>query len=520
MKNKKPKINCKIRVRGKVQVRPSCECPIRFYQRPEFVQVRIKNDVSIKESLTGAITKDRRFEDASNQFTELAKTTEKFHNDVIKFRDSMSNMINHQTNVSDLLLELYNPIQGDGPSEGGVTRRVKTPARSMKAVEIYAEIMSEIRDLILPELDDIDQKIVEPAVEFMKIIKAIKKVITKRDHKKVDYDRYNLSLKKLQDKKDRSLNDEKQMFKLEEQFDQATQEYEYYNDLLKKELPLFFEFRVEFIEPIAESFYHIQLKIFGILLERFEQLVEIGYFDTETDIVRGFESRREEATNMLDELTIIDRRKRDTSSIRSRSPNYRTSSSRRDYEEECEDEDYDVPPPEYTPVTIPRPKREPPEYNPRSKKESPELSHKPVVTSPKPKKPPPPPIAPKPKLAHYVIALYDYDAQAEGDLSFRKDDKIEVIERTPDVNDWWKGKLKGKIGMFPVEFAAKDHYTTCRHVKCPPNKCCRDMARIISGHQKVKEMKRQAKVEDESCTLDDSYKEVDSGKDYKNGNDK
>jgi len=69
---------------------------------------------------------------------------------------------------------------------------------------------------------------------------------------------------------------------------------------------------------------------------------------------------------------------------------------------------------------------------------------------PIPKVPPPlPPHASKPKSVQYVRALYDYDAQAEGDLSFRKNDKIEVINRTADINDWWKGKLNGIIGDFP-----------------------------------------------------------------------
>lgn len=45
-------------------------------------------------------------------------------------------------------------------------------------------------------------------------MKMIRKTITKRDHKLVDYDRYRISLKKLQDKKDRKLSDEKEIFKV------------------------------------------------------------------------------------------------------------------------------------------------------------------------------------------------------------------------------------------------------------------------------------------------------------------
>jgi amphiphysin len=66
--------------------------------------------------------------------------------------------------------------------------------------------------------------------------------------------------------------------------------------------------------------------------------------------------------------------------------------------------------------------------------------------------PPVPPPSRKPNNIHYVLALYDYDAQAEGDLSFKKDDKIELIERTADENDWWTGKLNGMTGIFPGRF--------------------------------------------------------------------
>ncbi|KAI8594516.1 SH3 domain-containing protein, partial [Dissophora ornata] len=48
-----------------------------------------------------------------------------------------------------------------------------------------------------------------------------------------------------------------------------------------------------------------------------------------------------------------------------------------------------------------------------------------------------------------VVAIYDYEAQQEGDLGFRKDDKIELLQRTADANDWWTGRLNGRQGVFP-----------------------------------------------------------------------
>lgn len=67
--------------------------------------------------------------------------------------------------------------------------------------------------------------------------------------------------------------------------------------------------------------------------------------------------------------------------------------------------------------------------------------------------PPPPPLKPKPKpQAQYVVALYDFQAQAEGDLDFSTGDRIEIIEKTGSQDDWWTGRLNGKQGVFPGNY--------------------------------------------------------------------
>ena len=56
---------------------------------------------------------------------------------------------------------------------------------------------------------------------------------------------------------------------------------------------------------------------------------------------------------------------------------------------------------------------------------------------------------PKPSPAIQVVALYDFTAQAEGDLDFKVGDRIEVIERSESAEDWWTGRLDGRTGVFP-----------------------------------------------------------------------
>ena len=49
-----------------------------------------------------------------------------------------------------------------------------------------------------------------------------------------------------------------------------------------------------------------------------------------------------------------------------------------------------------------------------------------------------------------VRALYDLATEEPDELSFRKGDVIVVLEQV--YRDWWRGSLKGKIGIFPLNY--------------------------------------------------------------------
>ncbi len=70
------------------------------------------------------------------------------------------------------------------------------------------------------------------------------------------------------------------------------------------------------------------------------------------------------------------------------------------------------------------------------------------------KKPPPPP--PKRIQSNnstiFVIAIYGFEGQERGDLSFKEGDKIKVVNKTDSVEDWWDGELRGRQGRFPANY--------------------------------------------------------------------
>jgi len=164
-------------------------------------------------------------------------------------------------------------------------------------VDKYLAISEELRSSIAPELDLIDSRIIGPVKELQGVLKMIRKSITKRDHKVSknapfflsgliilfklqDYDRFNNSLTKLRDKKEKSLSDEKNLFKvgflslvcmytyiylyiftpfqLEQDFEIATADYEDINNAMKTDLPQFMALATQFIDPLFQSYFYMQ----------------------------------------------------------------------------------------------------------------------------------------------------------------------------------------------------------------------------------------------------------------------
>lgn len=52
-----------------------------------------------------------------------------------------------------------------------------------------------------------------------------------------------------------------------------------------------------------------------------------------------------------------------------------------------------------------------------------------------------------------VRALFDFAPSEPGELEFKKGDVIAVLESV--YKDWWRGSLKGKTGIFPLNYVEK-----------------------------------------------------------------
>lgn len=369
-------------------------------------------------------------------------------------------MLTHQIEFSKACAEIYKPISGRMSDPDAIIP--ENNAEGIRACDEYVAVVEELQANLEPELEMIETRIIRPADEMLEMIKFIRKQTTKRDHKQLDYDRHRTTLKKLQDKPDKTMKDEKAIYKAESDVEQATQEYQYFNDLMKDELPKLFALEREFIRPLFQSFYYMQLNVFYTLHEKMQNM-DIGYFNLELDIEEAFEMKRGDIKEQAEQLSIC--KYKTTGGRRPGQSKYGNRPSMASGRPALEDGSKPLAieegpsPSSHSPVR-PSTDSAPPPYTSANGALSPQPSGGAAGSSwgsavaGKAKPPPPKPKPGRLSGAHTAsvetcTALYDYEAQAEGDLSFSAGEIIEIVQRTASENEWWTGKVDGRQGQFP-----------------------------------------------------------------------
>ncbi|KIK47937.1 hypothetical protein CY34DRAFT_798802 [Suillus luteus UH-Slu-Lm8-n1] len=404
---------------------------------------------------------DPEFDDYNRHFISLEQATEKLLKDTKAFSENVISLFTSSAGFSNHFNFIFSPLAAEYNLQGKHPSCEATIANTPP----YSTALDELRSAISPELELIESRIVAPVKEFQGVLKLIRKSITKRDHKLVDYDRFNNSLTKLRDKKEKSLSDEKNLFKLEQDFEIATNEYDYINNALKTDLPRFMQLATHFIDPLFHSFYYMQLNVYYLFLEKMNSFAEGRYDVTNApgaQIEADYEEKRTDAWSQIEDLNITKRiistskfvqanrgaggNSLTVSSSIGRSPSVTSAGSgssrsmppSRAATTSSFIKKAPPPPPGQTPAP-------PPPYSAASNDAG-------AATK---RPPPPPPLKPKPKpepVVEYVTALYDFDAQADGDLSFKTGDRIEIVTKTESQEDWWTGRLNGSQGVFPGNY--------------------------------------------------------------------
>lgn len=309
--------------------------------------------------------------------------------------------------------------------------------------------MNQAKESLQTDLQQLERLVVAPTIDFIALLDIIKRYIVKRSHKLLDYDRHGDTVKSLREKQNRSVSDEKKLAQMEATFDQASREYNTINNQLKTDLAVFLGMRKDFIDPCLLTFYNYQVRVYETLYRIYYQ-VGSTQFDLSSTALAGYQHLQEELIAMLGTLTVCKGIARPAGGghgseasglapLPSGNPSTTTAPT---YSQQLAAQS------SMTGALAP-----PAAQQTRQSFDAP--STRPLSTgsdfaaasSARP-------MSLDTKMKSYVVALYDFEPQAEGDLGFKRDDKIEVLERKEDVNDWWSGRIGDRVGSFPGNYTA------------------------------------------------------------------
>ncbi|CDS82184.1 related to RVS167-BAR adaptor protein [Sporisorium scitamineum] len=393
-----------------------------------------------------AKSSDPAFDSLNQRFTNLEKLAEKLLKDSSTFRDAVKNMLLSGASFGHHFDALFQPIG----SEYDLERKHPNAQHTMTNLAHYGQLMEELKETLTPEIELIESRVISPTKDFQTVIKAIRKNITKRDHKLVDFDRHNNSYSKLRDKKEKTLKDEQNLFKVEQEYETAAADYEYYNNALKEELPRFFELASAFMTPLFHSFYYMQLNVFYLTMERLQSFAEGKYDLSNNSIAVVEDSYMAQLTDAADRLENLSIRRGAVPSAKILAQNRASAGSSGSLSPSGS---------HLSGLAAGAPSRSgslghtaPPAYSPTTSSTS-------TSVAAGKRAPPPPPTKPKPGAAPaktFVVALYDYTATADGDLTFKAGDRIEVTERTASTDDWWTGVVGRQKGVFPGNYVREE----------------------------------------------------------------
>ncbi|KAI8322855.1 BAR-domain-containing protein [Martensiomyces pterosporus] len=473
----------------------------------------------------GAKTVDPDFDDLKLRFVDLEGVTKSLFMSASQFRDSIRETLVYQVAFMEQILATYRPITTDPEGVAQPTGTYIDEGASpelLRVAEEFRDRVNEIKAKIDPQLEALDISVVGPIQELMAMMKNIHRVIQKRDHKLIDYDRHKSQVEKYEAKEGvdggRSLPDEQAYQKYGAQYQEASRQYNYYNDMLKAELKQLLDLRQAFIDPIFMKFFRIQRQLYSDLFHEFSQAARnCPAFDLTTPVITGWQQKWPRAEHTLSAIDlwgqgfmqvepykIDDKGKGFVGSIKgtfrkkeksatptassafsqgpstpysgqqygqgsaSHSNTFSPASGASPYAAESPAEKQ-TPYGAYQPPYMKEPGQA---YPPVGQAGSAALASSSAASGPSNLPPPAyeaiagaaPPVHEKTPPAGaraaaspgvlYVVAIYDYIAQADGDLSFREGDRIELIQRTEAKDDWWTGRLNGVTGVFPGTYVS------------------------------------------------------------------
>jgi hypothetical protein len=446
-----------------------------------------------------------------NDYEDADKMLAKIIDASKAWRDAWTSILSVQLGIVADFEELYDPIVGASDGHGHppfVTPQVQLD-RTYRLKEAYTELKTDL----LEEVNMMDSRVIKPATEAKEYIQPVRKTIKKRENKRLDYERYQDRVTNALKKQKRSDRENAALAKAEDDLTKASEEFNIADAHLRETLPPIIAAAFSILPHLLAAQIMTQntlLAQYYTILHTYceehgfpsppppmEEVIAVWSQDFKpiqqqvesiTCIARGKavhqpmalgddpNARKSSSTlGVRNGLTAQRASSQGMISPGPTSPNPNARIMRIPSSNSIPQSTAVISPP--APSPEPEPEPEPttaftnPDYSTHLSPQSFYSAHSPAgpkvdyfsrertqssngLSAVGKKKPPPPP----PKrigsnnTGLFVIALYAFDGQGHGDLSFAEGDRIKVIKKTDSTDDWWEGELRGVKGSFPANY--------------------------------------------------------------------
>lgn len=127
------------------------------------------------------------------------------------------------------------------------------------------EELAPLRVNVLHKIETLKHNVMKPCTEMKSLLQGVRQNVSKRDHKKLDFDRYTQAMGKHQAQPAGTAKHDRQYETLSTDLQKATLEYNKQNEMLTGTLPSVTVLLQRFLEPIVNYFYSFAYHLYATL---------------------------------------------------------------------------------------------------------------------------------------------------------------------------------------------------------------------------------------------------------------
>ncbi|RYP32158.1 hypothetical protein DL767_005394 [Monosporascus sp. MG133] len=240
------------------------------------------------------------YEDADRVLAKILEQTK-------SWRDSWVSLVHTQLGLVTEYEGLWDPVVG--ASDGHGKPAAPTPELQLQRTFKLREAYAELRTDLLEEVSLIDSRIINPTTDVRACITPMRKIIKKRENKRLDYEQAQDKANKLQRKIGRSPKDDKALAKAEDDMGRAQEEFTAADDHLRETLPPLVAATFSIIPPLLSSLVLIQNRLLGLYYTTLHNYCEEFKFPTPPppmeDVIEVFMTDFEPARTEIESIPCV-----------------------------------------------------------------------------------------------------------------------------------------------------------------------------------------------------------------------